>query len=75
MFGLASQNVVDFLYTWYNRFAAAEDRDFCDRWREHQRRLVYVPDAVVRGSNPRASTWRCSSIRSVVLEAGDWPPS
>ena len=77
--GIASQNVVDFLYAWYNRdasdagffatnnllcgrvaflfiggfdesfrSAAAEDRDFCDRWREHGRRLVFVPDAVVR---------------------------
>ena len=79
LFGIASQNVVDFLYAWYNRdasdagffatnnllcgraaflfiggfdesfrSAAAEDRDFCDRWREHGRRLVFVPDAVVR---------------------------
>lgn len=29
------------------RFAAAEDRDFCDRWREMGRRLAYVPGAVV----------------------------
>lgn len=79
VFGIASQNVVDFLYAWHNRdpndagffatnnlvcgrvaflfiggfdesfrSAAAEDRDFCDRWREHGRRLVFVSDAVVR---------------------------
>lgn len=29
------------------RFAAAEDRDFCDRWREMGRRLAYIPGAVV----------------------------
>ena len=79
LFGEASQNLLDFLYEWYNadhqhaRFfatnnllcpaagfrylggfdatfprAAAEDRDFCDRWREHGRRLVYARSAVVR---------------------------
>ena len=79
VYATASQNLVDFLYEWYNadprhaRFfasnnfacpraafweisgfdggfprAAAEDRDFCDRWREHGHRLVYGPEAVVR---------------------------
>jgi GT2 family glycosyltransferase len=79
IYAIASQNVVDFLYEWYNpdpkaggffatnNFscprdafwqiggfdesfprAAAEDRDFCDRWQEHGWRLVYAPNAVVR---------------------------
>jgi glycosyltransferase involved in cell wall biosynthesis len=79
LFAEASQNLLDFLYEWYNadethaRFfatnnllcpapgfrylggfdtsferAAAEDRDFCDRWREHGRRLVCAKSAVVR---------------------------
>lgn len=43
---------VDFLFTggFDESFpsAAAEDRDFCDRWREHGRRLVFVPNAIVR---------------------------
>lgn len=79
VYAAASQNLVDFLYEWYNadprdaRFfasnnmacprrlfvalggfddsfprAAAEDRDFCDRWREQGWRLVSAPRAVVR---------------------------
>ena len=79
VYAIASQNVVDFLYEWYNADpkaggffasnnfscprdafwqiggfdesfprAAAEDRDFCDRWTEHGWRLVYAPNAVVR---------------------------
>ncbi len=28
--------------------ASAEDREFCDRWTQADRRLIYVPDAVVR---------------------------
>ena len=79
VFAIASQNLVEFLYEWYNadprnaRFfasnniacpkaafaelggfdasfprAAAEDRDFCDRWRERGWRLVSAPNAVVR---------------------------
>lgn len=79
LFATASQNLIDFLYDWYNtdaqraRFfttnniavsresfrafggfdpsfprAAAEDRDFCDRWREARGRLQAVPDAIVR---------------------------
>lgn len=79
LFAIASQNLVDFLYEWYNadprnaRFfasnniacpkgafvelggfdasfprAAAEDRDFCDRWRERGWRLGSAPNAVVR---------------------------
>ncbi len=31
----------------FNR-ASAEDREFCDRWVQGGRRLIYVPDAVVR---------------------------
>lgn len=79
LYATASQNLVEFLYEWYNadphdaRFfasnnvacprdaflalggfdvsfprAAAEDRDFCDRWRERGWRLVAAPNAVVR---------------------------
>ena len=79
VFAMASQNLVEFLYEWYNadprdaRFfasnnlacaraafaeiggfdasfprAAAEDRDFCDRWRERGWRLLSAPNAVVR---------------------------
>ena len=79
VYASASQNLVDFLYEWYNadprdaRFfasnnlactrvdflaiggfdvsfprAAAEDRDFCDRWRERGWRLVAAPKAIVR---------------------------
>lgn len=78
-YAIASQNLIDFLYGWYNadpeqarffasnnlacrrssfhqldgfdylfRNAAAEDRDFCDRWRESGRRMVYVGNAIVR---------------------------
>lgn len=78
VYATASQNLIDFLYDWYNtdsqraRFfttnniavsresfrafggfdpsfprAAAEDRDFCDRWREARGRLQSVPTAVV----------------------------
>ena len=32
--------------------AAAEDRDFCDRWTEHGGGATYVPDAVVRHAHP-----------------------
>ena len=79
VFSTATQNLLDFLFSWYNsdaqsaRFfptlnlacgrahflrlggfdpdfplAAAEDRDFCDRWRESGGRLVFAPDAIVR---------------------------
>ena len=82
VYSTASQNLIDFLYAWYNadphhsRFfatnniavsrgsfrtfggfdvsfprAAAEDRDFCDRWREKGGRLEYVPEAAVRHMN------------------------
>jgi GT2 family glycosyltransferase len=27
--------------------AGAEDRDFCDRWRDHGYKMIYVPEAVV----------------------------
>jgi GT2 family glycosyltransferase len=78
LFSTASQNLVHYLYRYYNRlpaearflttsnlvvprdrflamggfdasfpFAAAEDRDLCDRWREHGHELVYVESAVV----------------------------
>lgn len=78
IYAAASQNVMEFLYEWYNdrsrdarffatnnllcprrdflaiggfdeRFsrAAAEDRDFCDRWRESGRRLVPADHAMV----------------------------
>ena len=78
IFAAASQNVMEFLYEWYNgsaddarffatnnllcaradflaiggfdeRFsrAAAEDRDFCDRWRESGRRLMTADRAIV----------------------------
>ncbi|MBC7894640.1 MAG: glycosyltransferase [Cytophagaceae bacterium] len=78
VYATASQNLIDFLYDWYNRDAqrarffttnniavsresflafggfdpsfpraAAEDRDFCDRWREARGRLQSVPDAIV----------------------------
>ncbi len=36
--------------------AAAEDRDFCDRWREAGRRLVMAPHAIVR--HMRSMTFR-----------------
>jgi GT2 family glycosyltransferase len=33
-------------------FATAEDREFCDRWLRLGRRLVYVPEALVRHGRP-----------------------
>lgn len=79
----ASQQLVDFLYRYYNSdfdnarwfmsaniacpradflaiggfgvnfpLAAAEDRDFCDRWREAGGRLVVAPDAMVSHVRP-----------------------
>ena len=33
------------------RFRVSEDRELCDRWRHAGRRLVYVPEAVVRHSH------------------------
>jgi GT2 family glycosyltransferase len=40
--------------------AAAEDRDFCERWQEHGFELARVPSAVVRHAHPLtfASFWR-----------------
>jgi GT2 family glycosyltransferase len=32
-------------------FLTAEDREFCDRWRHHSRRLSYAPEAVVSHAN------------------------
>lgn len=34
------------------RFATAEDRELCDRWRHRGGQLVYVPDAVIEHGNP-----------------------
>jgi len=41
-------------------FAAAEDRDFCDRWRESGGQLVYAPQAFVRHGHAMtmAAFWR-----------------
>ncbi|MBL0171656.1 MAG: glycosyltransferase [Gemmatimonadaceae bacterium] len=87
----ASQQLVDFLYRYYNSdiddarwfmsanivcpreeflsiggfgtafpLAAAEDRDFCDRWREAGYRLIMAPDAVVSHVRPMSlvTFWR-----------------
>lgn len=87
----AGQQLVDFLYRYYNRdadnakwfmsaniacprdrfmsiggfgtnfpLAAAEDRDFCDRWREAGYRLVLAPNAVVSHVRPMslANFWQ-----------------
>lgn len=47
--GIARRNFLDFggFDVAFHR-ASAEDREFCDRWVQAGRRLIYVPDAVVR---------------------------
>jgi glycosyltransferase involved in cell wall biosynthesis len=41
-------------------FRTSEDREFCDRWRESGRNMVYAPAAVARHANPLTlkSFWR-----------------
>jgi GT2 family glycosyltransferase len=41
-------------------FRTSEDREFCDRWRESGREMVYAPTAVARHANPLTlkSFWR-----------------
>lgn len=87
IYATASQLLIHYLYTYYNRDpqcarfiasnnfalprsqflalggfdvsfprAAAEDRDFCDRWLRRGYQLVYSPDAVV--SHASALTWK-----------------
>lgn len=40
--------------------AAAEDRDFCERWLEHGGRMIYAPEAIVRHAHALTlrSFWR-----------------
>jgi hypothetical protein len=48
----------------------SEDREFCDRWLASGRRLVHVPDAIVRHDRPHtARAFGASSLSTVVAPA------